>query len=95
MSPFQVLSPETAPLLPSPGGNIVPSPADPFMPTIPAFPSPPNPDNLVTPASDSAFSPFGLVSGSSAANQRAFGALSFAIVAGLTAAYCTMHLLRL
>ncbi|XP_022138732.1 classical arabinogalactan protein 25 [Momordica charantia] len=59
ISPFQELSPEIAPLLPSPGGNI-PS-ATGSIPTIPSNPSPPNPDEFEAPAPDpSALSPFGL-----------------------------------
>ncbi|KAJ8766365.1 hypothetical protein K2173_022424 [Erythroxylum novogranatense] len=55
--PFQELSPDIAPLLPSPGGKL-PSPAS-SMPTIPSNPSPPNPDNgePVAAGPDSAFSP--------------------------------------
>lgn len=58
-SPFQELSPEIAPLLPSTGGKI-PS-ATGSIPTIPSNPSPPNPDEFEAPGPDSsALSPFGL-----------------------------------
>ncbi|KAG7026286.1 hypothetical protein SDJN02_12787, partial [Cucurbita argyrosperma subsp. argyrosperma] len=58
-SPFQELSPEIAPLLPSTGDQI-PS-ATGSIPTIPSNPSPPNPDEFEAPAPDpSALSPFGL-----------------------------------
>ncbi|ESQ41874.1 hypothetical protein EUTSA_v10015003mg [Eutrema salsugineum] len=41
ISPFQQLSPEIAPLLPSPGDNL---PSDDGAGTIPSSPSPPDPD---------------------------------------------------
>ncbi|KAI6683942.1 hypothetical protein NL676_029855 [Syzygium grande] len=44
--PFQELSPDIAPLLPSPGGAApASSGGSPSMPTIPSSPSPPNPDD--------------------------------------------------
>ncbi|XP_056161648.1 classical arabinogalactan protein 26-like [Syzygium oleosum] len=42
--PFQELSPDIAPLLPSPGGAAPASGGSSSMPTIPSTPSPPNPD---------------------------------------------------
>ncbi|KAF7837155.1 classical arabinogalactan protein 26-like [Senna tora] len=58
LSSFQQLSPDIAPLLPSPGEVL---PTD--IPTIPSSPSPPNPDDTV------AFSPFGLLHPSSTASR--------------------------
>ncbi|KAI5650662.1 hypothetical protein M9H77_36667 [Catharanthus roseus] len=57
-SPFTQLSPDIAPLLPSPGG-VVPSPTGSSIPTIPSTPSPPNPDGFVGVGPDSAFAPLG------------------------------------
>ncbi|KDP40031.1 hypothetical protein JCGZ_02029 [Jatropha curcas] len=65
-SPFQELSPEIAPLLPSPGG-VLPSPAISSLPTIPSTPSPPNPDALPAPGPGSALSPLASLPASSAA----------------------------
>nr|AFK49156.1 unknown [Lotus japonicus] len=56
LSPFQVLSPDISPLLPSPGGAL-PTPAGSDIPTIPSNPSPPNPDDITAPGPLSAFSP--------------------------------------
>ncbi|KGN46189.1 classical arabinogalactan protein 25 [Cucumis sativus] len=59
-SPFQELSPEIAPLLPSTGDKI-PSATGSSIPTIPSNPSPPNPDDFEALGPDSsALSPFGL-----------------------------------
>ncbi|XP_030525133.2 classical arabinogalactan protein 27-like [Rhodamnia argentea] len=43
--PFQELSPDIAPLLPSPGGAAPASGSSSSVPTIPSNPSPPNPDD--------------------------------------------------
>ncbi|XP_028781434.1 classical arabinogalactan protein 25-like [Neltuma alba] len=61
-SPFRELSPDIAPLLPSPGG-VLPTPTGSDIPTIPSSPSPPNPDDDLTaaPGPLSALSPFGPV----------------------------------
>ncbi|KAG5240860.1 hydroxyproline-rich glycoprotein [Salix suchowensis] len=67
--PFQELSPDIAPLLPSPGGAL-PSPATSSIPTIPSSPSPPNPDEAVASGPDSAFSPLGALLASSAAPRN-------------------------
>ncbi|KAJ6688991.1 hypothetical protein OIU85_005414 [Salix viminalis] len=67
--PFQELSPDIAPLLPSPGGEL-PSPATSSIPTIPSSPSPPNPDEAVASGPDSAFSPLGALLASSAAPRN-------------------------
>ncbi|KAJ4844680.1 hypothetical protein Tsubulata_018298 [Turnera subulata] len=69
LSPFQELSPEIAPLLPSPGG-VLPSPTESSIPTIPSNPSPPNPDELAVPGPYSAISPLGLLPASSAEPQH-------------------------
>ncbi|XP_050219530.1 classical arabinogalactan protein 25 [Mercurialis annua] len=58
--PFEELSPDIAPLLPSPGETL-PSPAVSSLPTISSTPSPPNPDDddhWAALGPDSAFSPF-------------------------------------
>ncbi|XP_021905030.1 classical arabinogalactan protein 27 [Carica papaya] len=78
--PYQVLSPDIAPLLPSPGG-IVPTTGS-TIPTIPSSPSPPNPDafdsSLVP---DSAPSPFSLPD-SLAVKVNPAGFLNLAVFAG-------------
>ncbi|KAJ9181976.1 hypothetical protein P3X46_006017 [Hevea brasiliensis] len=68
LSPFQELSPDIAPLLPSPGG-VLPSPTVSSLPTIPSTQSPPNPDELTAPGPDSAFSPLVSFPASSAAPE--------------------------
>lgn len=58
LSPYTELSPDIAPLLPSPGSTI---------PTIPSNPSPPNPDEVSSVGPDPAFAPSsGLLQASSA-----------------------------
>ncbi|WRX20257.1 hypothetical protein QQP08_012744 [Theobroma cacao] len=65
LAPFQELSPDIAPLFPSPGG-VVPTTGS-SMPTIPSSPSPPNPDDVMAAGPDSAaFPPFGSLPGFSA-----------------------------
>ncbi|WCJ23567.1 hypothetical protein M5689_005588 [Euphorbia peplus] len=64
-SPFQEISPEIAPLLPSQGG-VLPTPSVTSLPTIPSNPSPPNPDAFFASGPGSAFSPFGSFPASSA-----------------------------
>ncbi|CAI0627008.1 unnamed protein product [Linum tenue] len=45
LSPYEELSPDIAPLLPTPGGEL-PSPSVASIPTIPSNPSTPNPDEF-------------------------------------------------
>ncbi|CAK7332869.1 unnamed protein product [Dovyalis caffra] len=80
-SPFQELSPDIAPLLPSPGG-VLPSPTESSIPTIPSTPSPPNPDEVVAPGPDSALSPLGALPASSAAPQSL---INFSVAVGFIA----------
>ncbi|XP_022723112.1 classical arabinogalactan protein 25-like [Durio zibethinus] len=91
LSPFQELSPDIVPLLPSPG-EVVPTTGS-SMPTIPSTPSPPNPDDLMAAGPGSAFSPFGSLSASSTSPRisvRSFHLAAFSVVA----AYCLMQLVR-
>jgi len=81
LSPFQELSPDIAPLLPSPGG-VLPSPTVSSVPTIPSTRSPPNPDEVVAPGPDSAFSPLGALPASSASPRNS---INFAIAVGCIA----------
>ncbi|CAL1397107.1 unnamed protein product [Linum trigynum] len=75
LSPFEELSPEIAPLLPSPGGEL-PSPSVASIPTIPSNPSTPNPDEYAAaqvPAAafgPSSFPPFGSLPVSSAFSKE-------------------------
>ncbi|KAG2727240.1 hypothetical protein I3843_01G145100 [Carya illinoinensis] len=92
LSPFQELSPDIAPLLPSPGG-VVPTSTGSSVPTIPSSPSPPNPDVLAAAGPDSAFSPLGSLPASSAAPKILVSYLNIAVFAGL-AAYWSVQLLR-
>ncbi|OMO53744.1 hypothetical protein CCACVL1_28392 [Corchorus capsularis] len=70
LSPYQELSPDIAPLLPSPGG-VVPTTGS-SMPTIPSSPSPPNPDDLMAEGpGGSAFPPFGSFPASSSSSNLA------------------------
>ncbi|RQO96199.1 hypothetical protein POPTR_010G031700v4 [Populus trichocarpa] len=80
-SPLQELSPDIAPLLPSPGG-VLPSPTVSSVPTIPSTPSPPNPDEVVAPGPASAFSPLGALPASSASPRNL---INFAIAVGCIA----------
>ncbi|KAB1214062.1 hypothetical protein CJ030_MR5G017325 [Morella rubra] len=92
LSPYQELSPDISPLLPSPGGA-VPTPIGSSVPTIPSSLSPPNPDALGAPGPDSAFSPFGSLPASSAASEVLVSFLNMAAFA-LLAAYWSLRLLR-
>ncbi|XP_062150349.1 classical arabinogalactan protein 25 [Alnus glutinosa] len=92
LSPFQELSPDILPLLPSPGGAVPPTGFS--MPTIPSSPSPPNPDELVAPGPDSAFSPLGSLPASAAAPKVLVSYLNTAVFVGL-AAYWSISLLRI
>ncbi|XP_020221810.1 classical arabinogalactan protein 26 [Cajanus cajan] len=92
LSPFQELSPDIAPLLPSPGG-VLPTPAGSDIPTIPSNPSPPNPDDMIAPGPLSAFSPFGSMQASSNAPRTLVGNLATTAFAGL-AAYWSLQYMR-
>ncbi|ESW19850.1 hypothetical protein PHAVU_006G160600 [Phaseolus vulgaris] len=90
LSPFQELSPDIAPLLPSPGG-LLPTPTGSDIPTIPSNPSPPNPDDEIAPGPLSAFSPFGSMQASSNAPRRIIvGSLATTVSAGF-AVYWSFH----
>ncbi|TKY72023.1 hypothetical protein E2542_SST00757 [Spatholobus suberectus] len=93
LSPFQELSPDIAPLLPSPGG-VLPTPAGSDIPTIPSNPSPPNPDDIIAPGPLSAFSPFGSMQASSNAPRRnLLGSLATTVFADL-AVYWSLQYMR-
>ncbi|KAK7359646.1 hypothetical protein VNO77_01608 [Canavalia gladiata] len=93
LSPFQALSPDIAPLLPSPGG-VLPTPTGSDIPIIPSNPSPPNPDDIIAPGPLSALSPFGSMPGSSGAPRSLVGSIATPVFAGL-AAYWSMQYMRL
>ncbi|KAL9401081.1 hypothetical protein Peur_004930 [Populus x canadensis] len=88
--PFQELSPDIAPLLPSPGG-VLPSPTVSSVPTIPSTPSPPNPDEVVASGPDSAFSPLGALLASSAAPRN----LINSVIVGGFIAYRSIQLFKM
>ena len=89
-SPFQELSPDIAPLLPSPGG-VLPTPTGSNIPTIPSSPSPPNPDDIMAaPGPFSAFSPFGSVQATSDAPGSLVCNSVIAVLVGL-AAFCSIQ----
>ncbi|KAL1320109.1 hypothetical protein AAHE18_14G032100 [Arachis hypogaea] len=92
-SPFQPLSPDIAPLFPSPGGGVFPTPASGSeIPTIPSTPSTPNPDDIIAPGPLSAFSP---MQSSSTAPRTLASNAAIAAFAGLAAAYyCSMQHMR-
>ncbi|KAL2341175.1 hypothetical protein Fmac_009115 [Flemingia macrophylla] len=92
LSPFQELSPDIAPLLPSPGG-VLPTPTGSEIPTISSNPSPPNPDDINAPGPFSAFSPFGSMQATSNAPRTLVGSLATTGFAGL-AAYWSLQYLR-
>ncbi|XP_059660574.1 classical arabinogalactan protein 26-like [Cornus florida] len=77
------LSPDIAPLLPSPAG----SPTESSLPTIPASPSPPNPDAMVGARPDTAFAPSGSlpVSTSSSVALKLSGYLNIIVILRLVA----------
>ncbi|XP_061374369.1 classical arabinogalactan protein 26-like [Gastrolobium bilobum] len=85
--PFQELSPDIAPLFPSPGASGT------DIPTIPSNPSPPNPDDMMAPGPLSAFSPFGSMQASSNAPRSLVCELATTAFAGLTA-YLSLHYMR-
>ncbi|KAG4384102.1 hypothetical protein AAZX31_13G196000 [Glycine max] len=94
LSPFQELSPDIAPLLPSPGG-VLPTPAaGSDIPTIPSNPSPPNPDDIIAPGPLSAFSPFGSPLSSNAPTTSLVASIATAFFAGLAVCWC-LHCMRL
>ncbi|KAL5782386.1 hypothetical protein ACOSP7_007415 [Xanthoceras sorbifolium] len=84
LSPYQELSPDISPLLPSPGG-VLPSPTDSSMPTIPSNPSPPNPDDFLAAGPESAFS----LPAFSMAPRNSVGSLLFFSVVAAT--YLVSH----
>ncbi|KAK7303169.1 hypothetical protein RJT34_14071 [Clitoria ternatea] len=84
LSPFQDLSPDIAPLLPSPGG-VLPTPSGSDIPTIPSNPSPPNPDDIIAPGPLSALSPFGSMQASSNAPRSVVFSLPTTAFAALAA----------
>ncbi|KAF7813694.1 classical arabinogalactan protein 26-like [Senna tora] len=92
-SPFPELSPDIAPLLPSPGG-VLPTPIGSDIPTIPSSPSPPNPDDDASLAHgpSSAFSPFGAIQASSNTHRTIASSSSstMAALAGFAACCCFM-----
>ncbi|TXG71807.1 hypothetical protein EZV62_000386 [Acer yangbiense] len=79
LPPYQELSPDISPLLPSPGG-VLPSPAQSSMPTIPSNPSPPNPDDFLATGPESAFPPFGSMPAFAMARRNSVGSLLFVFV---------------
>ncbi|XVE82042.1 hypothetical protein DITRI_Ditri15bG0115000 [Diplodiscus trichospermus] len=90
LSPFLELSPDIAPLLPSPGG-VVPTTGS-SMPTIPSSPSPPNPDDSMAAApTGSAFPPFGSLPASSTSPRISVGSSHFAAFS-VVVAFCLMLL---
>ncbi|KAK7827561.1 serine/threonine-protein kinase runkel [Quercus suber] len=86
LSPFQEISPDIAPLLPSPGGE-VPTSTGSSIPTIPSSPSPPNPDELDLLGPNSALSPSGSMPASSAESKFLVSYLNI-VFAGLAAYWC-------
>ncbi|KAK8613069.1 hypothetical protein V6N13_104391 [Hibiscus sabdariffa] len=92
LSPFRPLSPDVAPLLPSPGG-MVPTTGT-SMPTIPSTPSPPNPDDFIAPGPDSAFPPFRSLPASSTSPRLSFQPLHLASTFSVLVVvpYCLMQL---
>ncbi|XP_022761204.1 classical arabinogalactan protein 25-like [Durio zibethinus] len=91
MSPFQELSPDIAPLLPSPGG-VVPTTGS-SMPTIPSSPSPPNPDDSMAAGPGSAFPPFGSLPASATSPRISVGSLNLAAFL-VVVAYCVLQLVK-
>ncbi|KAI9128773.1 hypothetical protein K1719_000256 [Acacia pycnantha] len=94
-STFTELSPDIAPLLPSPGG-VLPTPtAGSDIPTIPSSPSPPNPDGDLTAATGplSALSPSGPVQPASKAPPALPSSAMAAALAG-SLAYCFIIICR-
>ncbi|XVF28422.1 hypothetical protein REPUB_Repub15cG0028100 [Reevesia pubescens] len=88
LSPFQELSPDIAPLLPSPGG-VVPTTGS-SIPTIPSTPSPPNPDDFMAAGPGSAFPPLGSLPASSSTSPRiSVGSLNLEAFS-VVVAYCLM-----
>ncbi|GKU85563.1 hypothetical protein SLEP1_g220 [Rubroshorea leprosula] len=75
-SPFQELSPDIAPLLPTPGGAVPTTGSS--IPTIPSSPSPPNPDDFSILGPDSAFPPSASFPPSSTAPESSARSLNLA-----------------
>ncbi|KAL2510590.1 classical arabinogalactan protein 26 [Abeliophyllum distichum] len=78
------LSPDIAPLFPSPGGS-EPSPSESSIPTIPSSPSPPNPDAMAAPGPGVAFPPEGMLPVTSAVALNLQGSVCFILVLSLVA----------
>ncbi|CAA2979445.1 classical arabinogalactan 26-like [Olea europaea subsp. europaea] len=83
-APPPALSPDIAPLFPSPGGSEL-SPSESSMPTIPSSPSPPNPDAIAAPGPGFAFPPERLQADSSAVALNLQGCVCFILVLSLVA----------
>ncbi|XP_012568131.1 uncharacterized protein [Cicer arietinum] len=84
LSPFQDLSPDISPLLPSPG-DALPTPAGSDIPTIPSNPSPPNPDDVIASGPFNAFAPYGSVQATSNAYRSLVFDIATTVFAGLAA----------
>ncbi|XVF66292.1 hypothetical protein PTKIN_Ptkin10aG0023500 [Pterospermum kingtungense] len=94
LSPFQQLSPDIAPLFPSPGG-VVPTSTGSSMPTIPSSPSPPNPDDSMAAGPGSAFPPFESLPPSISTSLRTSAIGSLNLVAfPVVLASCLVQLVR-
>ncbi|CAI9781133.1 unnamed protein product [Fraxinus pennsylvanica] len=83
-APPPALSPDIAPLFPSPGGSEL-SPSESSMPTIPSSPSPPNPDVMAAPGPGVALPPEGLLPDSSALALNLQGSVCFILALSLVA----------
>lgn len=91
ISPFQNLSPEIAPLLPSPGGAL-PTPTGSDIPTIPSNPSPPNPDDVIAPGPFYAFAPYGSIQATSNGHRSVAFDIATAAFAGLAALFSLQYM---
>ncbi|KAK7245719.1 hypothetical protein RIF29_40568 [Crotalaria pallida] len=88
LSPFQEISPDIAPLFPSTGGGVLPTPGGSDIPTIPSNPSRNPDDETVAPGPLSAFSPFGSMSSNS---HRSLVCKPATAAFASLAAYCYMQ----
>ncbi|XP_030473838.2 classical arabinogalactan protein 26-like [Syzygium oleosum] len=91
--PFQELSPDIAPLLPSPGGSAPASGGSSSMPTIPSTPSPPNPDDDPL-GLDSAVAPESSFMASFAITAKPIEAMNV-VALSIWAAFWAMQLLKM
>ncbi|GLU08319.1 hypothetical protein SLE2022_252370 [Rubroshorea leprosula] len=87
-SPFQELSPDIAPLLPTPGGAVPTTGSS--IPTIPSSPSPPNPDDFSILGPDSAFPPSASFPPSSTAPESSVRSLNLAAFVLVLAYYARL-----